>query len=226
MTEIAEQIHRVRDQIRRTAEKHGRHPDAIQLLAVSKTKPVEAILAAYAAGQRLFGENYLQEALDKIQKLGHLDMEWHYIGRVQGNKTRQIAEHFAWVHGIDDIRHARRLSDQRPEGMPALNLCIQVDLSGEESKRGIKPEALHDLANEIIALPRVVLRGLMVLPAPESDPERQRLPFRRLRELLEGLCSQGIALDTLSMGMSDDMEAAIAEGSTLVRVGTALFGAR
>lgn len=226
MTEISVRIQRLRNDIQRAAQKHGRDPDSVSLLAVSKTKPPEVILAAYAAGQRLFGENYLQEALDKMTGLAALDIEWHFIGRIQSNKTRLIAESFSWVHGIDDIQQARRLSRQRPEESPPLNLCLQINLSGEASKGGIEPEAAMDLAHEIAALPRIALRGLMALPAPEADFEQQRAPFRRLRQLLEKLQAQGLKLDTLSMGMSDDLEAAIAEGATIVRIGTALFGPR
>jgi len=226
MTEISERIQRIRNDIQRAALKYGRDPDSVRLLAVSKTKPPGAILAAYAAGQRLFGENYLQEALDKMTGLAAFDIEWHFIGRIQSNKTRLIAESFSWVHGIDDIKQARRLSEQRPEKSPPLNLCLQINLSGEASKGGIEPEAALDLAHEIAALPRIALRGLMALPAPEADFEQQRAPFRRLRQLLEKLQSQGLKLDTLSMGMSDDLEAAVAEGASILRIGTALFGPR
>ncbi|MBU0499566.1 MAG: YggS family pyridoxal phosphate-dependent enzyme [Gammaproteobacteria bacterium] len=224
--DITERIKQVRNEIRHAAEKYGRDPDAVNLLAVSKTKPIDAILAAYGVGQRLFGENYLQEALDKMAELARLDIEWHFIGRIQSNKTRQIAENFAWVHGVDDLRQARRLSEQRPEQAGPLNLCLQVNLSGEKSKGGVMPTALPGLAHEIAALPRVILRGLMTLPAPESDFSLQREPFRRMRQLLEELRTQGFPVDTLSMGMSDDLEAAIAEGATIVRIGRALFGPR
>lgn len=226
MINFSERLDRVNDRIQTAIEKFHRDPSQIKLLAVSKTKPPEAILAAYEAGQRLFGENYLQEALEKMEKLPFTDIEWHFIGRVQSNKTKAIAEHFAWVHGIDKVKHARRLSEQRPNSLSPLNICIQVNLSGEESKGGFKPEDTEAAAREIATLPGIALRGLMTLPAPIDDFEEQRTPFRRLRELMESLQKGGLKLDTLSMGMSHDLEAAIAEGSTIVRIGTALFGAR
>ena len=226
MTEFSERLVTVNNRILAAAESSRRDPTQVHLLAVSKTKPVEAILAAYEAGQRLFGENYLQEALQKIEALSDLEIEWHFIGRIQSNKTRAIAENFAWVHGIDNIKHARRLSEQRPKEMPPLNICLQINLSGERSKGGLRPDEIEAVAAEAAALPGIVLRGLMTLPAPEDDLEKQRLPFRRLRELMERLQADGLALDTLSMGMSHDLEAAIAEGATIVRIGTALFGAR
>jgi pyridoxal phosphate enzyme (YggS family) len=226
MKEIAKNLQRVRARIDSACETGGRSPDAVTLLAVSKTQPMEAIRAAYACGQRRFGENYLQEALAKIDGLADLAIEWHFIGRIQSNKTRPIAEHFAWVHGIDDLKHARRLSEQRPDGLPPLNVCIQVNLSGEQSKGGVEPEAVDALARAMLDLPGLRLRGLMALPAPLDAYEEQRVPFRRLAQLQRGLVEAGIPLDTLSMGMTDDLEAAVTEGSTLVRIGTAIFGTR
>ena len=226
MTDFSERLQLVSDRIQAAAAKYDRDPNQIHLLAVSKTKPVNAILAAYEAGQRHFGENYLQDALTKIENIKLPDIEWHFIGRVQSNKTRQIAENFSWVHGIDSIKHARRLSEQRPKNLPPLNICIQVNLSQEESKGGVQTNEVAAMAREITDFPGITLRGLMTLPAPEQDFEKQREPFRQLRELLETLNDQGLGLDTLSIGMSNDLEAAIAEGATIVRIGTALFGAR
>lgn len=226
MTDFSERLQLVSDRIQAAAAKYDRDPDQIHLLAVSKTKPVEAILAAYEAGQRHFGENYLQDALTKIENIKLPGIEWHFIGRVQSNKTRQIAENFSWVHGIDNIKHARRLSEQRPEDLPPINICLQVNLSHEESKGGVQTNEVTAMANEVAKLPGITLRGLMTLPAPEQDFEKQREPFRQLRQLLESLNNQGLDLDTLSIGMSNDLEAAIAEGATIVRIGTALFGAR
>jgi pyridoxal phosphate enzyme (YggS family) len=206
----------------------GRDAKGVTLLAVSKTQGVDAVREAAAAGQWAFGENYVQEGLDKIAALAALGLEWHLIGPLQGNKTRAVAETFHWVHTVDRLRIAQRLADQRPVHLPPLQLCLQVNVSGEASKSGIAPQELPALAAAVAALPaeRVRLRGLMAIPAPAASPDAQRLPHRRLRELAEALRAQGLHLDTLSMGMSDDLEAAIAEGSTLVRVGTAIFGAR
>lgn len=208
------------------ARRYGRDPARVTLLAVSKTFPAEAVRALAGLGQRDFGENYLQEALEKMRALADLDLCWHFIGPIQSNKTREIAENFTWVHSIDRIKVARRLAEQRPAALPPLQVCIQVNISGEASKSGVTPEGLVDLAAEVAALPRLTLRGLMAIPAPASTFERQRASFRRLYLVLEDLRARGLALDTLSMGMSDDLEAAIAEGSTLVRVGSAIFGAR
>ena len=216
----------VRDAIQAAAARHGRAIDAVTLLAVSKTQPARAIRAAAHAGQRRFGENYLQEALAKMADLADLDLEWHFIGPLQSNKTRPVAEHFAWVHSVDRLKLAERLSAHRPEGLPLLNVCLQVNISAEASKSGCSLEELPALARAVAALPRLRLRGLMAIPAPAEGLEAQRLPFRRLREAAERLNAEGLALDTLSMGMSDDLEAAIAEGATLVRVGSAIFGAR
>lgn len=204
----------------------GRAADAVMLLAVSKTKPVEDVLAAHQAGQHAFGENYLQDALPKIEALKDEAIEWHFVGRLQSNKTAEISRHFAWVHGLDSLRHARRLNDQRPPGLPPLQVCLQVNLSGEASKGGVTPAELPQLARAVGALPNLCLRGLMTMPDPNSEPATQRAAFARLRELRDTLRAQGLPLDTLSMGMSADMEAAIAEGATIVRIGTDIFGAR
>jgi PLP dependent protein len=209
------------------AKRAGRDPASVQLLAVSKTASATAIAAAYAAGQREFGENYLQEAVPKLQALRqHAGLVWHFIGTLQANKTRPVAEHFSWVHTIDRERIAQRLSDQRPASLPPLNACIEVRLSEEPSKSGIAPERVAALAKYLSALPRLQLRGLMCIPSPAGDEGGQRISFKRLRELLVSLRGQGFRLDTLSMGMSGDFEAAILEGATLVRLGTTIFGAR
>lgn len=226
MVDIEKNLTQIQKLILGHAKAHGRDPAAISLVAVSKTHDAQAIRRAHAAGARLFGESYLQEALAKIAKLQELDIEWHFIGRVQGNKTRAIAEHFAWVHGLCSLDHARRLSAQRPVGLGPLNLCLQVNLDAEASKSGVAPEALSALAHEVARLPNLRLRGLMTLPRPEDDLEAQRRPFRELAGLFKALKAEGLELDTLSMGMSHDLEAAIAEGATLVRVGTAIFGER
>ncbi|GHC33934.1 YggS family pyridoxal phosphate enzyme [Kushneria pakistanensis] len=199
------------------------------MLAVSKTRPAAILREAFEAGQRLFGENYLQEALEKQQALKDLeDIEWHYIGALQSNKTRDVAEHFSWVHTVDREKIARRLSEARPASLGPLNVCLQVNISGERSKSGVTPEALPALAEQVLALPGLRLRGLMSIPAISDDPEQQRIPHAALRELFEQLVRRypQAPLDTLSMGMSSDMEAAIDEGATLVRPGTAIFGSR
>jgi len=204
----------------------GRAPDTVRLLAVSKTFPASAIRAAHACGQDAFGESYVQEALEKMDALADLPLEWHYIGPLQSNKTRQVAELFSWVHAVDRLKIAERLSAQRPAQLPALNLCIQVNISGEASKAGVTPAQTLELAHAISALPRLKLRGLMAIPEPATGFEAQRAPFHRLHELLTQLQGAGLQCDTLSMGMSADLEAAIAEGATIVRVGTAIFGQR
>jgi pyridoxal phosphate enzyme (YggS family) len=199
----------------------------VRLLAVSKTFPPAAVRAAVAAGQLAFAESYVQEAVDKIAALADLaGLEWHYIGPLQSNKTRQVAEHFAWVHAVDRLKIAQRLAEQRPGHLPPLQLCIQVNISGETSKSGVLPGEALALAQGIAALKGVRLRGLMAIPAPVEGFEAQRAPLRRIRELLASLNAAGLDCDTLSMGMSADLEAAIAEGTTIVRVGTAIFGAR
>lgn len=228
--EIAGQLRAVRGRIAAAAQACGRNPAGVRLLAVSKSFPVDDLRAAQSAGQDCFGESYLNEALTKIAALadpvtGH-SPEWHFIGPLQSNKTRGIAEHFAWVHSLDRLKLAQRLSDQRPVDLPPLNVCIQVNISGEASKSGVSVDALSELAHAVAALPRLRLRGLMAIPAPSDDANDQRAAFRRLREALDMLSTQGLALDTLSMGMSDDLEAAIAEGATIVRIGSAIFGTR
>jgi pyridoxal phosphate enzyme (YggS family) len=217
---------KVRERIDSAARRAGRDPATVRLLAVSKQQDVNAIRALNAAGQSEFGENYVQEALPKIAALHDSAVTWHYIGQAQANKSRAIAEHFAWVHTIDRERIARRLSEQRPHHAPPLDVLLQVRLDASPAKGGVAPEELESLASTVATLPRLRLRGLMCLPEPRDDLEDQRRPFRRLRELLDGLNDRGHRLDALSMGMSGDLEAAILEGATIVRVGTSLFGAR
>ncbi|NSX12597.1 YggS family pyridoxal phosphate-dependent enzyme [Cupriavidus taiwanensis] len=228
MSVIAANLQAVRQGIAAAAQQAGRQPADIALLAVSKTVSPDRIRAAYAAGQLAFGENYVQEGIDKIAALADLRarLQWHFIGPLQSNKTRPVAEHFDWVHTIDRLRIAERLSAQRPAGMAPLQACIQVNISGEASKSGVAPAEVPALAHAVAALPRLQLRGLMAIPEPEQDPAAQRRPFAAMRAMLQALRADGLALDTLSMGMSGDMEAAIAEGATLVRIGTAIFGAR
>jgi pyridoxal phosphate enzyme (YggS family) len=224
---IAQAIATVKQQIAQAADQFSRSPESIQLLAVSKTRPVTAIITAYQSGQRCFGENYLQEAIPKIQTLHDYKLEWHFIGQLQSNKTRLVAENFAWVHSLETVNQAQRLNEQRPEPLPPLNVCIQINISQEQQKSGIGLNDLPMLAREVISLPRLRLRGLMALPAPIQDFELQRIPFRTLRTAYQQLQTElSLELDTLSMGMSSDMVAAIAEGSTLVRIGTAIFGER
>lgn len=219
-------LHAVLQRIAGAAAAAGRDPAAVRLLAVSKTFDAAAVRALAAAGQRAFGENYLQEALEKQARLAELALEWHFIGPVQSNKTRAIAEHFAWVHSVDRLKVAERLSAQRPDSLPPLMVCIEVNVSGEASKGGVAPTELPEFAAAVSELPRLRLRGLMAIPAPTADAGLQRAAFRQVREAYEGLRAAGHALDTLSMGMSADLEAAILEGATIVRVGTALFGER
>ena len=223
MSTIAENIAKVGERIREAAQASGRDLDGIGLLAVSKTKPAAAVREAFAAGLRDFGENYLQEALDKQAELSELPLIWHFIGPIQSNKTKPIAEHFAWMHSVDRLKIAQRLSEQRPTGLPPLNICLQVNVSAEASKSGCAPAELAALAQAVSQLPNLRLRGLMPFPAPTDDVAAHRAAFARLRELRDGL---PLPLDTLSMGMSHDLDAAIAEGATWVRIGTALFGAR
>ena len=226
MDAIADNLAVIRQRIATAAQKAGRAPDSVLLLAVSKTKTVAQIEAAYAAGQRLFGENYVQEAVDKIHALEHLPLEWHFIGAIQSNKTRLIAEHFAWVHGLASLQHAERLSAQRPMHLPPLQLCIQVNISDETSKNGVQPADLGELAHRVAQLPQLELRGLMALPAPHTTEDAQNDSFARMHNLLVDLQQTLPQLDTLSMGMTDDFETAIAHGATLVRIGSAIFGAR
>ncbi len=225
---ISDNLQAIRHRIADAARACGRDPADILLLAVSKTKPDADIIAAHAAGQTAFGENYVQEGCDKAQRLEEagLALDWHFIGPLQSNKTRQVATWFDWVHSVDREKIAVRLSEQRDPHRPPLNLCIQVNVSGEASKSGVAPDEVVALADAIAALPRLALRGLMAIPEPTDDVALQRRRFAHLRQLKDDLNARGHRLDTLSMGMSQDLEAAIAEGATIVRVGTALFGAR
>jgi len=223
MSTIAENISTLAERIRSAAQAVQRDPASVGLLAVSKTKPASDLRDAYDAGLRDFGENYLQEALGKQAELSDLPLIWHFIGPIQSNKTRAIAEHFAWVHSVDRLKIAQRLSEQRPPELPPLNICIQVNVSGEASKSGCSPEDLPALAQAISALPNLKLRGLMAIPEPTDDRDEQNASFAAVSTLQAQL---GLPLDTLSMGMSHDLEAAIAQGATWVRIGTALFGAR
>lgn len=223
---IQQNLHDVQSRIQHAEQQYGRGVDTVKLLAVSKTVSAENIRIAYQAGQQSFGENYLQEALAKQQLLSDLNIEWHFIGHVQSNKTRSIAEHFAWVHTISRVDIAARLSKQRPPHLPPLNLCIQVNIGGESSKDGILPEEVMRLGSQIINLPNLRWRGLMTIPAPTTDEKQQRHQFAELRALFESLKVIYPTLDTLSMGMSADLEAAVAEGATIVRIGTAIFGER
>ena len=228
MSHIADNLQAVHARIERAAQAARRSPDSIRLLAVSKTFPAEDVRAAFAVGQRAFGENYVQESLAKIEALADLrtQLEWHFIGPLQSNKTRPVAEHFDWVHSVDRLKIAQRLSEQRPDALPPLNVCLQVNVSGEASKSGVAPAEAPALARAIAALPRLRLRGLMSIPEPADDLQAQREPHRLLRALFDALRADGIALDTISMGMSGDLEAAVLEGATMVRIGTAIFGKR
>ena len=223
MSTIAENISTLAERIHNAAQAAQRDPASVGLLAVSKTKPASDLGEAHAAGLRDFGENYLQEALGKQAQLSDLPLIWHFIGPIQSNKTRAIAENFAWVHSVDRLKIAQRLSEQRPAELPPLNICIQVNVSGEASKSGCTPEDLPALAHAISALPNLRLRGLMAIPEPTEDSDEQNAAFAAVRDLQHNL---NLPLDTLSMGMSHDLEAAIAQGATWVRIGTALFGAR
>lgn len=228
MHKIDDNLHKVTARIQQAALKVGRSPTAVGLLAVSKTQLYPALEQAYRAGQRSFGESYVQEALVKKSALAALtDIEWHFIGPIQSNKTRLIAENFAWVHSLDRVKTAQRLNDQRLANLPALNVCIQVNLNAETTKAGVTLSQLPELAQLVAAMPRLNLRGLMAIPAPSDDPNQQRLGFARLQAALVALQQNGLpALDTLSMGMSADLESAIAQGATIVRVGSDIFGAR
>jgi pyridoxal phosphate enzyme (YggS family) len=225
---VQARLEAVRERIAAACARAGRRPESVRLVAVSKTFPASAVREALAAGQRAFGENYVQEALDKIEalKTASPSPEWHFIGPLQSNKTRPVAQAFDWVHSIDREKIADRLSAQREPGALPLQVCLQVNVSGEASKSGIEPEKLRELADSMVKLPRLALRGLMAVPEPTDNEALQRRRFAQLRTLMEGLNAAGFALDTLSMGMSADLEAAIVEGSTLVRVGTAIFGER
>lgn len=224
--DVAFRLRQVRERMTMACAGAGRDANLVHLLAVSKNFSAIEVAQAHAAGQTDFGENYVQEGLEKIAALAHLPLVWHFIGPIQSNKTRAIAENFAWVHGVDRLKIAERLSSQRPGSMPDLQLCIQVNISGETSKSGVIPADALELARAIASLPRVRLRGLMAIPEPAGTTEQQRAPFRALRALLDEINTCGLACDTLSMGMSADLEAAIHEGATIVRVGTAIFGQR
>ena len=226
MSSPAENLTTVLARIRQAEGRFQRPPGSVTLLAVSKGQPTESIAAIAAAGQRCFGESYLQEALPKQESLRQFDLEWHFIGPIQANKTRGIATHFNWVHSVDRLKIAQRLSEQRPPQLPPLNVCLEVNISQESSKHGLSPAELQAVARAVAGLPRLRLRGLMAVPAPCEEFMAQRRQLARLRALQEELIAAGLDLDTLSMGMSADLEAAIAEGATLVRVGTAIFGPR
>lgn len=224
--QLQDNIAKLLQRLRLEAQKSQRISEDIQLLAVSKSQPVEAIRAAFQCGLRQFGESYLQEALAKIAALHDLPLCWHFIGPIQSNKARAIAETFDWVHSVDRVKIAQRLSRYRPAGMAPLQICLQVNISSEASKSGVSPQALPQLVREVLPLPGLQLRGLMAIPAPSPELAQQRAAFAQVRRALEQLRTLAPGLDTLSMGMSDDMEAAIAEGATIVRVGSAIFGAR
>lgn len=230
MVTIADNLQAVEATIAAAVKDAGRVRSMVQLLAVSKTFPAEAVLEAMAAGQRAFGENYLQEGVEKIAAVARAQpdkqVEWHFIGPIQSNKTRPIATHFSWVHTVDRLKIAQRLSEQRPPELGPLNICLQVNISGEATKSGATPDELPELAAKVAALPNLRLRGLMAIPEPQTDPALQRAAFARLRKLGETLRADGLLVDTLSMGMSGDMAAAILEGATIVRVGSAIFGTR
>ena len=226
MTMIQTQLQTVRDRMTAACLAAGRAPDAVSLLAVSKTFDAQAVAEAHAAGQTAFGENYIQEAVQKITALRHLPLQWHCIGPIQSNKTRLVAEHFDWVHTVDRLKVAQRLSEQRPAGLPPLQVCLQVNVDGGNTKSGVPPEAALALARQVAALPHLQLRGIMSIPEPAPDFVAACALFSRVKAVFDALNADGLALDTLSMGMSADMEAAIYAGSTLVRVGTAIFGGR
>jgi hypothetical protein len=228
MATIAANIQQVRARIAAACVAAQRPVQSVTLLPVSKTFGADAVREAFIAGERRFGENYVQEAVDKIAALADLRdrIEWHLIGPLQSNKTRVVAEHFDWVHCVDRVKTAQRLSEQRPPHLPPLQLCLQVNISGEASKSGLAPSELRDVAQAVASLPRVRLRGLMAIPEPADELESQRRPHARLRLLLAQLRDEGLALDTLSMGMTGDLEAAVLEGATIVRIGTAIFGSR
>ena len=226
MTTIATNLQAVRARITRAAQAAGRNPGDITLVAVSKTFPAQHIEQAHGAGQGAFGESYAREAVEKITKLAHLPLVWHFIGPIQSNKTGAIAAHFQWVQSVERGKIAERLNAARPQGLPPLDILIQVNVSGEASKSGVAPGEEIELAQQVARMPRLKLRGLMAIPEPTPDTGLQRRRFALLREMRDGLVGRGYALDTLSMGMSDDLESAIAEGATMVRVGTAIFGSR
>jgi pyridoxal phosphate enzyme (YggS family) len=226
MTAILSNLQAVHSAIEQAALLARRDAAQICLLAVSKKAPASAVREAYLHGQQAFGENFVQEALDKMRELRDLPLEWHFIGPIQSNKTRAIAENFSWVHSVDRLKIAERLSTQRPAHLPPLNVCLQINISGETTKGGVAMEDALALARAIAILPGLKLRGLMAIPAPAEDMSAQRAPFAKMRELLKQFNDTGLSLDTLSMGMSHDLAAAIIEGATIVRIGTAIFGSR
>jgi pyridoxal phosphate enzyme (YggS family) len=226
MSAIADNLQAVQARISDAAVLAGRSPESIRLLAVSKTWPLASVIEAADAGQRAFGENYVQEGVDKVAATAGRNLEWHFIGPLQSNKSRAVAEHFDWVHSIERLKIAERLSAQRPTYLPPLQVCVQVNVSGEASKSGCAPDEALDLCRAVAVLPGLQLRGLMAIPEPTDDPASQRAPFRQVREIYDHIRAAGIPLDTLSMGMSHDLEAAVAEGATIVRIGTAIFGER
>lgn len=226
MIKVTENLRKIQDLLRREAVAAGRSPDAVRLLAVSKRQPVDAILEAALAGQRDFGENFVQEGLAKMDEVDRDDLIWHFIGHLQSNKTRLVAERFDWVHTLDRLKIAKRLSEQRPHYGAALNVCIQVNIDDEDSKSGIRPDRVAELAQAVSTLPRLRLRGLMCIPAERQGADAQRKPFAAMRAVFESLQRSGLPVDTLSMGMTADYEAAVREGATIVRIGTALFGPR
>jgi pyridoxal phosphate enzyme (YggS family) len=226
MTSIPANLQAVKARIAAACAAAGRDVGEVALLAVSKTWPADSVRQAAACGQRAFGESYVQEALAKISALADLDLDWQFIGPLQSNKTRAVAEHFTWAHGIDRLKIAERLSQQRPAGLPPLQVCVEVNVSGEASKSGVTVAQAPDLCRAVARLPRLRLRGLMAIPEPTDDVALSRSRFRALRQLKDRLNGDGLSLDTLSMGMSDDLEAAIMEGATIVRIGTAIFGSR
>ena len=226
MSAIASNLQAVKARIAEAARAAGRTPESIELLAVSKTWPLACVLEAAEAGQRAFGENYVQEGTDKAIATVDRQLSWHFIGPLQSNKTRLVAEHFDWVHSIERLKIAERLSAQRPATLAPLNVCVQINVSGEASKSGCAPDEALALCQAIATLPKLQLRGLMAIPEPADDFAAQRTPLRQLREIYEYIRAAGLPLDTLSMGMSHDLEAAVAEGATIVRIGTAIFGER
>ncbi|MDH4449822.1 MAG: YggS family pyridoxal phosphate-dependent enzyme [Rhodoferax sp.] len=226
MTMIGDNLQAVRQRMAQACTVAGRPADSVTLLAVSKTYGPQAIAQAVDAGQRAFGENYIQEALDKMAALAHLPVEWHCIGPIQSNKTRWVAEHFDWAHTVDRLKIAQRLNDQRPTGLPALQVCIQVNVDGGATKSGVPPDAVPALAHAVAALPRLRLRGIMCIPEPTDDAQSAGAVFAKACAILDALRATGLPVDTASMGMSGDLEAAIASGSTMVRVGSSIFGAR
>ena len=226
MKNIGKLLEQTTRRIREAEQRYGREPGSVKLLAVSKVRPVDEIRAASESGQIDFGENYAREGVDKIQQINDPRLIWHFIGPVQSNKTQQIAAHFQWVHSVDRAKIARRLNAARPRHLPPLNICIQINISNENSKSGIRPDDLPQLVEDCSNLPHLRLRGLMALPAPAKDIELQRMPFRQVKILLDAVNSPLLQMDTLSMGTTQDMEAAIAEGATMVRIGTAIFGTR